>query len=132
MRVVLDTNVLISAILGGASGRILDLWRAGKFDLVLTVEVVQEYYDVLKRPKFKLPPEVIASIGAFLYRKGIFVTPEEKILAITDDPKDNKFLEAAIAGEADVLVSGDHHLLSLKAFRGIRILSINQFLEGLV
>jgi len=40
MRVVLDTNVLVSAILGGTSGRILDLWRAGKFDLVLTVEVV--------------------------------------------------------------------------------------------
>jgi predicted nucleic acid-binding protein len=46
--------------------------------------------------------------------------------------KDNKFLEAATAGDAQVLVSGDHHLLSLKTFRGIRILSINQFLEGLV
>ena len=132
MRVVLDTSVLISAILGGASGRILDLWRAGKFNLVLTVEVLQEHLDVLKRPKFKLPPEVIASIGAFLYRKGTFVTSEEKILAVTDDPKDNKFLEAAIAGDADVLVSGDHHLLSLNAFRGVRILSVNQFLEGLV
>jgi putative PIN family toxin of toxin-antitoxin system len=132
MRVVLDTNVLVSAILGGTSGRVLDLWRAGKFELVLTVEVVKEYFEVLKRPKFKLPPEVTASIGAFLYRKGIFVTPEEKILAITDDPKDNKFLEAAVAGEAEVLVSGDHHLLSLSTFRSVRILSINQFLEGLV
>ena len=132
MRVVLDTNVLVSAILGGTSARVLELLRAGKFELVLTVEVVQEYIDVLKRPKFRLPPEVIASIGAFLYRKGIFVTPGEEISAITQDPKDNKFLEAAVAGEADVLVSGDHHLLSLKTFRGIRILSINQFLEGLV
>jgi hypothetical protein len=132
MRVVLDTNVLVSAILGGTVGRILDLWRAGKFELFFTVEVVQEYLDVLKRPKFKLPPEVIASIGAFLYRKGIFVTPEEKITAITDDPKANKFLEAAVAGKADVLASGDHHLLNLKTFRGIQILSIHQFLKGLV
>ena len=132
MRVVLDTNVLVSAILGGISYHILDLWRDGKFDLLLTVDVLQEYLDVLKRPKFKLPPEVIASLGAFLYRKGIFVTPEEKILAVTDDPKDNKFLEAAIAGDADVLVSGDHHLLSLNAFRRVQILSVNQFLERLV
>jgi putative PIN family toxin of toxin-antitoxin system len=132
MRVVLDTNVLVSAILGGTSYHILDLWRDGKFDLLVTVDVLQEYLGVLKRPKFKLPPEVIASIGAFLYRKGIFVTPEEKILAVTDDPKDNKFLEAAIAGDADVLVSGDHHLLTLNAFRRVQILSVNQFLEGLV
>jgi uncharacterized protein len=132
MRVVLDTNVLVSAILGGTSYHILDLWRDGKFDLLVTVDVLQEYLGVLKRPKFKLPPEVVASIGAFLYRKGIFVTPEEKILAVTDDPKDNKFLEAAIAGDADVLVSGDHHLLTLNAFRRVQILSVDQFLEGLV
>ncbi len=132
MRVVLDTNVLVSAILGGASSHILDLWRDGKFDLLLTVDVLQEYLDVLKRPKFKLPPEVMASIGAFLYRKGIFVTPEEKIFAVVSDPKDNKFLEAAIAGDADVLVNGDHHLLGLNSFRRVRILSVSRFLEGLV
>ena len=132
MRVVLDTNVLVSAMLGGTSYHIIDLWRTGKFNLVLTVEVVREYLDVLKRPKFKLPPEVIASIGAFLYRKGIFVTPEEKILLIKDDPKDNIFLEAAIAGDADVLASGDHHLLSVNDFRGIPILSVSQFLDRLV
>ena len=64
MRVVLDTNVLASAILGGTSGRILDLWRAGKFDLVLTVEVLQEYLDGLvnthdlyvgRPPRMKIP-----------------------------------------------------------------------------
>ena len=67
MRVVLDTNVLVSAILGGTSGRILDLWRAGKFNLVLTVEVLQEYLDVLKRRV--LPFQTIPKTTSFWKRQ---------------------------------------------------------------
>ena len=131
MKIVLDTNVLISAILGGVTARILDLWRAGIFDMVVTTDIMHEYLTVLRRPKFKLPSQVVDDISIYLYRHAIFVTPQESISAIPDDPKDNRFLEAAIAGEADFIVSGDHHLLDLKAFRGVPVIRVREFLEML-
>jgi putative PIN family toxin of toxin-antitoxin system len=115
--------------LGGGSARVLDLWRADAFDLVVTSDILHEYLTVLRRPKFKLPTQVVDDIGAYLYRRAIFVTPQESIKAILDDPEDDRFLEAAVAGEAEAIVSGDHHLLDVGTFRGIRIIRIREFLD---
>jgi putative PIN family toxin of toxin-antitoxin system len=120
---------MVSAILGGGSARVLDLWRADAFDLVVTSDILHEYLTVLRRPKFKLPTQVVDDIGAYLYRRAIFVTPQESIKAILDDPEDDRFLEAAVAGEAEAIVSGDHHLLDVGTFRGIRIIRIREFLD---
>ena len=59
MRVVLDTNVFISAVLGGRLGVIIDDWKAGEFVLIITEPIAREYLDVINRPKFKIPENEI-------------------------------------------------------------------------
>ena len=128
-RVVLDTNIFVSMALGGQTGKINDGWRAGKFLLVVSEEIVSEYLEVLQRPKLHLSARTIAIIVARVYRKAEFVMPEEHIDIIQKDPSDNKFLEAAIAGKADYIISGDKHLLEIKQFQSIPILIAREFLE---
>src|SRR5688572_1994236 len=115
-RVVLDTNIVISSALGGALVFVLEMWDAGKFTVVVTTDVISEYFEVLNRPKFGLKQETIDRIAQYIYQFSEFVVPTEKIEFIEGDPKDDKFLEAAIAGNVDLIVSGDKHLLILKEF----------------
>jgi putative PIN family toxin of toxin-antitoxin system len=128
MKVVLDTNVLISALLGGRSQRVLDLWRAAAFEVIVSTEILSEYLAVIRRPKFKLPPSSIDDISRFLLRYSTSVTPTEPSVKAAADPKDDRFLDAALAGQADLIVSGDHHLLDLNPFHGISILTVREFL----
>jgi uncharacterized protein len=130
-RVVLDTNIVISSVLGGALVLVLEKWGEKKFTVVVTTDVVSEYFEVLNRPKFNLKQETIDKITRYIYQFSEFVVPEEQIRFIEDDPKDDKFLEAAIAGSVDFIVSGDNHLLALKEFRSIPILSGREFLDWL-
>lgn len=131
MRVVLDTNIIVSSALGGALVFIFEKWDDEKFTVVVTTEILREYIDVLNRPKFKLPQSTIDRITRFIYEFSEFVVPEERIQYIYADPKDDKFLEAAIAGKVDFIVSGDQHLLSLNEFRGIPILNGREFMDWL-
>jgi len=128
MRVVLDTNIFVSMILGGIVGKIHNGWRTGKFTLVVSDEIVSEYLTVLQRPKFRLSPQTISAIMNRIYRKAEFVTAAENITVVEADPTDNKFLEAAIAGQVDLIVSGDGHLLKLKEFRKITIITAREFI----
>jgi uncharacterized protein len=129
MRVVIDTNVFISAVLGGRVGIILDEWKAKKFTLIVSEPIVHEYLDVIRRPKFKISPREIATIIDYLFKNAEFVTPLEAIAIIKSDPSDNKFLEAAWQGKADYVVSGDEHLLELKIFRDIPCINAHDFIE---
>lgn len=127
-RVVLDTNIFVSMALGGQVGIINDEWRAGKFTLVVTEDIVSEYLDVLQRPKLRLKSRTIATIVNRVYRKAEFVAPEAEILVVLADTSDNKFIEAAITGKADYIVSGDKHLLELKEYESISIISARKFI----
>jgi putative PIN family toxin of toxin-antitoxin system len=131
MHAVLDTNVFVSMLMGGRVGQINDAWREGKFTLVVSDEIVSEYLDVLQRPKFRLSPQLILFVMGRVQRKAQFVLPTERITAVIADPTDNKFLEAALAGQADCVVTGDKHLLPLHPFRDISILKAHQFIEQL-
>jgi putative PIN family toxin of toxin-antitoxin system len=113
MRVVLDTNVFVSGVLGGALAEVITRWQAGEFTVVVSDAIAREYLEVLRRPKFGLPAEVIDHIGAYLFQNADFVTPTEVLHVVPNDPKDDKFIEAAVAGEVDLVVSGDRHLLAL-------------------
>lgn len=128
MRVVLDTNVFVSAILGGKLGVILDEWRAEQFTLLVSEAIVREYLDVIHRPKFKFSPAEIAPITEYLLKTAEFVTPLETIEVVEADPSDNKFLETAVTGKAIYVVSGDHHLLQLETFRDIKIIKAHEFI----
>ena len=130
-RLVLDTNVFVSAVLGATLAAVMDQWRAGRFTLIVTDEIVGEYLTVLRRSKFGLPPDVIDDIIGYVFRKARFVTPVERLRVIQADSADDKFLEAAVAGNAALIVSGDHHLLSLQAFRGMPIITPRELLDRL-
>ena len=128
-RVILDTNILVSMALGGQVGKINDRWRAGEFIVVVSEEIVSEYLDILQRPNLHLKSRTIAVITGRIYRKAKLVKPEERVSGIQSDPKDDKFLEAAIAGQVDFIVSGDKHLLNLENFRSIPIITAREFLN---
>ncbi len=129
MRVILDTNIFISAVLGGRLGVIIDEWKVGKFKLIVTDSIAHEYLDVINRPKFKIPKNEIVAATDYLLQIVEFVTPEEEILVIVADPTDNKFLEAAVAGKVNYVVSGDNHLLEIGSFRDIPIITAREFID---
>lgn len=129
MRVVLDTNVLVSMLLGGRLSILVEHWDQRHFTVVASAEILSEYATVLARPKFGLPRDVVDSIVAYIERQSELVTPLEKITVIEDDLADNMFLECALAGQAELIVSGDQHLNTLKQFRNIKIVTPYDFLH---
>ncbi len=128
MIIVLDTNVMISALLSteGSPAQIIDLWEAGEFDIATSAPLLDEVKRVLGYEKIKkslkcTPEEINRLIGGWR-TAAIYVEPEEELEVIEDDPDDNRVLECAVAADADYIVSGDHHLLDLGEYRGIEIL----------
>jgi putative PIN family toxin of toxin-antitoxin system len=134
MRAVLDTNVLISGVI--ATGVPHDLLVAGfnhEYQIVVSVDTLTEFREtLLKYPdRFQMDEaEVQAEVETVRYFAE-FVDPQEDITAVEADPDDDKFLEAAVAGDVDYLISGDGHLLSLDSFRGIDIVEPRTFYERL-
>jgi hypothetical protein len=135
MRVVLDTNVLISGILipNGPPGMVVDLWAKGRLTVVISQSLLEEYLEVLLRPKFN-------KVGTINERQGIIeqfldlentvlVSPDFQLNVIENDPDDNRVLECALEGGVQYIVSGDEHLLALKEFQGIIIASPAEFIE---
>jgi uncharacterized protein len=129
MRIVLDANVWVSALISnkGAPARILELWRLGDVEVVISPAILAELDRVLRYPKllgrYNLPQNDIGLFLRQLERQCIGVVPAEEVGAIVCDPADNRYLECAVAGEAAVIVSGDRHLLELKEYEGIQILT---------
>jgi len=119
-RVVLDTSVLISGLLGGSSVPVLRGWRRGDFTLVISSEIYEEYEAVLKRQKFGLPLTLVEELLSFIKEEAIWVEPDIE-LDIVRDPSDDKFLEAAVDGKANVVVSNDRDLLDLKCVKDVSI-----------
>jgi uncharacterized protein len=105
-RVVLDTNVMVSAYLGGELETIIVSWRAGDFTLIVSNSIVSEYLDVLKRPKFKIEQDELDDFAALILSKAEFVLPDKSIRAVKADPSDNKFLEAAARERLKALREG--------------------------
>jgi putative PIN family toxin of toxin-antitoxin system len=130
-RVVLDTNVIISALLfRGLPSRLIPLWQKGKATLLVSSQVLKEYLRVLAYPRFELAAQEIKSIIEVELLPFVeAVRVESKIRVIAKDPSDDKFLELAVDGKADFLISHDKHLLGLGVFRGTQILSVAEFLR---
>jgi putative PIN family toxin of toxin-antitoxin system len=130
LRAVLDTNVLVSAQISpqGVPGQIYELAGARAFQLVTSWVLVSELRRVL-HDKLRWDDRSVSPALRLLAQVAEFVEPVESVADIADDPSDNRVLEAALAGRADVIVSGDRHLLRLGEWRGIRILSPRAFLD---
>ena len=131
-KVVLDTNVFVSAVLAkGLSSVLLERWKAGKFTLLFSPVIFDEYFEVIARPKFDQQERDIRALAELLAERAVALTPRLKIDVCKEDPDDNKFLECAVAGAADFIVSGDQHLLRLKEYQGIKIVTIKEFFQAL-
>ncbi|MEK6938617.1 MAG: putative toxin-antitoxin system toxin component, PIN family [Nanoarchaeota archaeon] len=129
MRVVLDTNVFVSGIhWKGSSEKMLRLWMSGDLELVSSMPIIEEIIRVLAGFKVPLEPEDISWWESLILEKSILVFPTEKIDIVTD-PNDNKFIEAAVEGKAQYIVSQDKHLLVLKQYQRIKILHPDEFLK---
>ena len=126
---VVDTNVFVSALAGSRTcKRIIDLFRADTFELVISIDLISEIAAVLARPKFDFDQSNIEKILRFLKYKATKVSVTEKI-SVCRDPADNIILECAVSGKADFIVTGDKDLLTLKSFRKIPIVTPRKFLE---
>lgn len=132
MKIVLDTNTLVSAIgWEGPPRQILLALREGHHALITTPDLLAELTSVLTYAKLRplATHPILPAVLAWLHRPDHIVFPTERVAEIEVDPADNLVLEAAIAGGADAVVSGDQHLLRLRRFRGIPIMTARQFLD---
>lgn len=130
LKIVLDTNVLISAIMfGGKSRDILDMGISGKIRIALSQDILKELAEVLVDKKFRLPVSVVQQIAHELSELVELVVVTHKVAVIKNDPDDNRILECAVSAGVDCIVSGDAHLLSLGYFKKIEILSPSDFLK---
>jgi len=137
LRVVFDSNVIVSAILSKKStpGRILEMAIQGKFLLVMSpyiwdeMERAFQYQRIVKVLKQKdIPPAEIKAFLSILKDISLTVAGSVAVEAVKDDPLDNPIVACAVEGEADFIVSGDHHLTDLGAYRHIRIVNPAIFL----
>jgi uncharacterized protein len=131
-RVVADTNIYISALMfGGLPGAFLDLAFVGSFTLI-TSSVLLDELDEKLRGKFEIAPPDADLIRSRLENVAEVVSPAYSLSVITEDPDDNRVLECAIAGRADIIVSGDRHVLKLGGYEGIIILTARQFMDRIM
>jgi uncharacterized protein len=129
-RIVLDTNVLISAILfGGLPREVLELVISGEIDCSLSLSILDELRDVLRRPKFGFSVEQSLQVLEELHAVCDVTYPVERIHLLDSDPDDNMILECAIASKAQFIVSGDRHLLDLTQYRGVLIVKPSEYLK---
>lgn len=131
MRVVLDTNVYISALVfGGLPGALLDLAFLRSFEAIISPALLDELDEKL-RMKFEVSAEDAVLIRARILDIAHLVRPEERLRVIAEDPDDDRVLECAISGKANCIVSGDRHLLALVNYRGIPIMRVREFLDSI-
>ena len=129
IRVLFDTNIFISAfIFGGLPRKLLEIARAGLIKLTTSPVLLDELERKLRR-KFNWDEPILAETRNDLEQLCDITSTTQSITHIQADPDDDRVLEAAIAGRADYIVSGDKHLLKLGEYEGIRILTVRQFID---
>ena len=136
LKVVLDTNVFISGLLtkSGRPAMVIDAWRAGQYLLVTSGPIISEIRRVLDAPKIRkkygIDRKQIEKLILLLENDAVVVPGLSPVSGvIPEDPTDEMFLAAALDAKADIIVSGDRHLLDLDRYEGIPISTARQFLE---
>ena len=130
MKIVLDTNVLISGLLTpfGTSGKIISMVLAGKLVLQYDSRILLEYHDLLYRPKFQFNKEHIDTLLDYIKKNGQLV-PTIPLEHSLPDPDDEPFLEIAIGGETEYLITGNKAHYPRQFREGIKILSPSEFIS---
>jgi putative PIN family toxin of toxin-antitoxin system len=134
-RIVLDTNVLISAVLFGGKPRdLVRLVSGGAMRAFLSPAMLRELQDVLARPKFRLAPDLVQAIVEQVQLSVTMVYPQQVVRVVDADPDDDAVIACAVAADADFLITGDTHLLALQTHQDIEIVSpegyFSRFIAG--
>ncbi len=129
MKVVFDTNILVSALAfpGGRADIAFRRIIEERDQLLLSKPILDELLGILAR-KFSRDAEELAHVAVFLSDLSVVVKPRRKLAVLADEP-DNRILECAVTGGADAIVTGDKALLALKNFRKVKLLSLRDYLE---
>jgi len=133
LRVVIDTNILMAGLIcpEKASGKILKMWGEGDIDVIVSPGIESEYHDILSKMRFGSRETVQQreeSADCLLELCSV-VKPERHVNVVLDDPADNKFIDCALAGKADYIITQDHHLLDIGQIEDTRIITSRQFLD---
>jgi len=135
LKAVLDTNIIVSATIAtqGNPARILDFWRNDKFELIITPAILEEMWQVILRPVIqkhrRITEDETVDLLFEIQQDATTISPTLDLKIIKQDPTDDKYIVAALEGKADYIVSGDQHLLVLKEYDGIKIVSSKKFVE---
>ena len=128
-RVVVDTNVLVSALIVGGKPRRLVLRLLDEHTVILSRQMLAELAEVLTRDKFMVTSSQVDRFLSGLVRKSRIVSAGSCFKVISEDPDDDEVLNTAYSGKADYIVTGDKHLLALKEFKRIEIVKVTHMFE---
>jgi putative PIN family toxin of toxin-antitoxin system len=130
LRVVIDTNVFISGLnFAGKPGEVLDLLIKEEIDVLVSPFILSELGSILRK-KFGWEDKQVIKVLELIKAKAIEVQPKHRVSVIKEKDADNRILECAVEGEADYIISGDkRHILPLREYSGIQILSPDEFLR---
>ena len=137
MRVVLDTNQYVSALIrpDGHPAQILQFWRNKRIEIAVSPKLIEELSDVLPRQRLRrkhnLTDTEIAGFVQLLLQYAVIVEGEVEVKVVEDDPDDNMILACALEAGANYIVSGDRHLLNIGEYQGIAIIRSSEFLSVL-
>ena len=131
MRIVCDTNVIVSGMLfGGHSRTVLTAVAQGRVEAFTSPALLHELREVLQRRKFRLKPEQIDAVMELVRESFTCVDSSTVFSVIADDSDDDRVLETALASQSRVIVSGDGHLLALGAWRSVTVFSPADFVTA--
>jgi putative PIN family toxin of toxin-antitoxin system len=130
MKVILDTNVLVSGIFfKGPPYRIFQIWKKGQIEIVISHEILAEYRRVIQDLSTHFPHIDISNLFEMITLKAHLTLALALHPQICDDPDDDKFFSAALASKTSIIISGDKHLLDKSGFSGITVLKPRIFLD---
>lgn len=130
MKVVVDTNVFVSSFFGGKPKEVIDGWKTGAFTLCLSEPILDEYVRVLEALDLDGEEELGELLELFRQQYNLVYTSDPPDLnVVEEDPDDDKFIEAAVALEAETIVTGDRALRAVESYMGIRMRTPDELLE---
>ncbi len=130
MRVIINTNVLISGIFfGGPPAKILEAWRGGELKLIVSPEILEEYFEVCARISVRNPDIDIAPILVLIARNSQVVESQPLAEQISRDVDDDKFIACAIASGTRTIISGDNDLLTASGYKKIKVVTPRDFVD---
>lgn len=131
MKVVIDTNVFISGVFfSGPPYQILKAWQNRDLQIIVSLEILDEYYRVGEELSAQFPEADLNPILELVTTKAELIEAERLDETVCDDPDDDKFFACAIAGGADLIISGDKHLLKMSGYQGIKVVRPRQFVDN--